>query len=91
MVAIHPISLPHDDASNNVNTEIPVDESKRHLDLGEPTDKIRLRTLGDGPCAPDAAAEAAEEEMEDQDLEISPGYKGWISLVGVSHFRSILS
>jgi hypothetical protein len=64
------------------------DESERHVsslpEEPESADKVRLRTLGDGPCAPGAVSEAAEAELDDADLEVSPGYKGWINLVGVS-------
>lgn len=84
MVAILPNILPRDDPIINANTDTPYDESKRNL--SESGDKIRLRSLGDGPCAPDAAGEAAQEDVEDEDLEVSPGYKGWINLVGVGRY-----
>jgi hypothetical protein len=68
--------------------ETPYDESKRHApslpEEPETGDKVRLRTLGDGPCAPGAVSEADEADVDDADLEVSPGYKGWINLVGVS-------
>jgi hypothetical protein len=66
------------------NTDTPIDESKRNLDEHGSGEKVRLRTLGDGPCAPEAAVEAAQGNLDGEDLEISPGYKGWINLVGVS-------
>jgi len=66
------------------SAETPCDESKRNLGEHGSGEKVRLRTLGDGPCAPEAAAEAAQGEVHGEDLEISPGYKGWINLVGVS-------
>lgn len=66
------------------SAETPFDESKRNLAEPEVGEKARLRTLGDGPCAPGAAAEAAQAGTDEEDLEISPGYKGWINLVGVS-------
>ena len=69
-------------AGSNVNTLY--DESKRIFPESGSGGKFRLRTLGDGPCAPAAAAEAAEEAVDEGDLEIGPGYKGWINLVGVS-------
>ena len=66
------------------SAESPVDESKRHVGEHGSGEKVRLRTLGDGPCAPGAAAEAAQGEVDGEDLDFSPGYKGWINLVGVS-------
>jgi hypothetical protein len=66
------------------NTDTPIDESKRNVGEHGSGGKVRLRTLGDGPCAPEAAVEAAQGEVDGEDLEISPGYKGWINLVGVS-------
>ena len=66
------------------SAETPFDESKRHLRESEPGEKVRLRTLGDRPCTPGAAAGAAQGAVDGEDLEISPGYKGWINLVGVS-------
>jgi len=84
MVAILPNSQPRDDPIIGANTDTPYDESKRNL--SESGDKIRLRSLGDGPCAPDAAAEAAQDDVEDEDVEVNPGYKGWINLVGVGRY-----
>jgi len=74
-------------AGSNANT--PYDESKQISPESGSGGKVRLRTLGDGPCAPQAAAEAAEEAVDEGDLEISPGYKGWINLVGVSRNHTL--
>jgi hypothetical protein len=74
----------HDDVKSDNAAETPFDESKQYRLAPSAEDKIPLRTLGDGPCAPAAASEAAAVDGEDLDLEISPGYKGWINLVGVS-------
>jgi len=74
-------------AGNHVNT--PYDESKRIFPGSGSGGKVRLSTLGDGPCAPEAAAEAAEEAVDEGDLEVSPGYKGWINLVGVSRIYTL--
>jgi hypothetical protein len=59
-------------------------KSQQNLEEHVSGEKVRLRTLGDGPCAPEAAVEAAQGDVDGEDLEISPGYKGWINLVGVS-------
>lgn len=50
------------------------------------TEKIGLRTLGDGPLAPGAAGEAAqaEAEQEEDDKDVNPGTKGWLNLLGVN-------
>lgn len=66
------------------NADTPMDESKRNPREPATNEKVPLRTLGDGPCAPEAAVEAAEGDADGEDLEVSPGYKGWINLVGVS-------
>jgi hypothetical protein len=71
------------------SADTPFDESKRNLREPGSGEKVRLRTLGDGPCAPDAAVEAAQEDVDGEDLEISPGYKGWINLVGVSRGNAL--
>ena len=68
------------------NAETPFDEVKRDLVLPNLNsgETGRLRTLGDGPCAPGAAADAAQTDGGDTGAEVSPGYKGWINLIGVS-------
>jgi hypothetical protein len=66
------------------SAETPFDESKRNLEEHGSGEKVRLRPLGDGPSASEAAVEAAQGDVDGEDLEISPGYKGWINLVGVS-------
>jgi len=71
------------------SAETPFDESKRNLGEHGSGEKVRLRALGDGPCAPEAAAEAAQGDVDREDLEISPGYKGWINLVGVSRENTL--
>jgi len=94
MVALIPMSTPDEakgaemalpelqKSGNNVGT--PYNMSKQNLEEHGFGEKVRLRTLGDGPCAPEAAVEAAQGDVDGEDLEISPGYKGWINLVGVS-------
>jgi hypothetical protein len=59
--------------------ETPVDETAGG---GEPSRE--LKTLGEGPVAPGAAAEAAEGAEEEG--EVNPGYKGWLNLLGVGAF-----
>lgn len=80
-------SREEDSIDSSVHT--PFDESKRHLAEPEAGDKVRLRTLGDGPCAPEAVDEAAEANEGEPDIEVSPGYKGWINLVGVSRMTQL--
>lgn len=77
------MTLPELETSGN-SAEIPYNKSEQNLEEHGSGEKVRLRTLGDGPCAPDAAAEAAQGDIDGEDLEVSPGYKGWINLVGVS-------
>lgn len=57
--------------------ETPGDETVGHE---EPSRE--LKTLGEGPVAPGAAAEAVEGQEEEG--EVNPGYKGWLNLLGVS-------
>lgn len=52
--------------------------------LAHNEEKFGLRTLGDGPIASGAAEESAEAADDDLDIEIAPGRKGWLDLVGVS-------
>jgi hypothetical protein len=60
------------------------------------TEKIGLRTLGDGPLAPGAAEDAAQAEAEQDgdDKEVNPGAAGWLNLLGVSpspsHYQTAL-
>lgn len=63
------------------------EQSPRQWSGQEDTEKIGLRTLGDGPLAPGAAGEAAQAEAEHEgdDDEVHPGTKGWLNLVGVSY------
>lgn len=77
------LALPELQISGN-SAETPYNKSKQNLEEHGSGEKVRLRTLGDGPCAPEAAIEAAQGDVDGEDLEISPGYKGWINLVGVS-------
>jgi hypothetical protein len=74
-------------SGNRIDT--PLDESKPNPRDPESGEKFRLRTLGDGPCAPEAAVEAAQGSDDEEDLEVSPGYKGWINLVGVSRENTL--
>ena len=76
--------------SKDIHGDIsPTPKDERHVQPWsnqEDTEKIGLRTLGDGPLAPGAAGEAAQAEAEqnDDDKEVHPGTKGWLNLVGVS-------
>jgi hypothetical protein len=63
-------------------------EDSKYEPSGHGNKEIGLRTLGDGPIAPTAADEAAAAEDTDLDIEISPGRRGWLNLVGVSDTRS---
>ena len=78
---------PSKDAHGDIS---PTPKAERHAQPWsdqEDTEKIGLRTLGDGPLAPGAAGEAAQAEAEqnDVDKEVHPGKAGWLNLVGVSH------
>jgi hypothetical protein len=77
------MALPELQKSGN-SAETPYNKSKQNLEEHGSGEKVRLRTLGGGPCAPEAAVEAAQGDVDGEDLEVSPGYKGWINLVGVS-------
>jgi len=79
-------AMSHDGHVVDSYVETPLDETKRDLpnSVSESGEKGRLRSLGEGPCAPVAAAEGAQAEADESDIEVSPGYKGWINLVGVS-------
>lgn len=77
---------PSKDAHGDI---VPTLKEERHAQPWsdqEDTEKIGLRTLGDGPLAPGAAGEAAQAEADqnDDDKEVHPGTKGWLNLVGVS-------
>jgi hypothetical protein len=73
-----------DEHQSDENADTPFENSKRHLAEPESGESIRLRTLGDEVCAPGAADEATQTGVDEPDFEVSPGYKGWINLVGVS-------
>jgi hypothetical protein len=61
--------------------ETPVNETAAGVDFAREPSR-ELKTLGEGPVAPGAAAEAAEGAEEEG--EVNPGYKGWLNLLGVS-------
>ena len=88
-IPLHAKSTAPDNADGDITTH--PQSNRRDVELGEADggddEKLVLNTLGEGPVAPKAANEVAEDVVAGlQDQE--PGMKGWINLFGVSPARS---
>ncbi|ORX40884.1 major facilitator superfamily domain-containing protein [Kockovaella imperatae] len=58
------------------------------IDIGGQDEKVVLNTLGEGPSAPGAADEVAEDVQAGIE-DVPPGMKGWINLFGVIGINAI--
>jgi hypothetical protein len=74
----------------SIPATLPFTQTESKVPAKRSDEKIGLRILGDGPIATGAAEDAAEADEEDLDMEVSPGRKGWLNLVGVSHVISVI-